>query len=160
MSDQYAFYKAGYVRRWHHRPEIQQQTVGQHTFGMLCLLLKLHPNPSSNLMKAIICHDLAESVYGDFSHEAKQALPQLNDIEASLSDTFLKSHGIELDKLDAKDRLWIDYLDQLEVLHYMAFHPDDPEVEVIASAVFSVVSKLHKRLQALGFFLEPEDKLH
>lgn len=64
---------SGHVRRWHTIRTITQQTVAEHSGQALTLLLQLHPDPSFNLIRALLWHDSAERVVGDVPSPALRA---------------------------------------------------------------------------------------
>lgn len=84
---------AARVRRFHTRAVIHQQTVGEHSFGVACLVLEIEPGASANLLRAALYHDAAEYILGDMPATAKwdyKALAETygmysRDIEEDLS---------------------------------------------------------------------------
>lgn len=122
------FYKSAQVTRWHNKPDIPAQTNADHSFGMLLLLIKLHPSPSANLMQAVIRHDLGEVFSGDFPHDAKKAFPELKEISETYQSIFeLQFLNSEIELLPI-DKLWLKLLDQLEPLYYMYCHGIEGEI--------------------------------
>lgn len=158
------FYKAAHVERWHNRPTVKAQTTGAHSFGMLQLLILLHPNPSAELMEAIIRHDLHEKFSGDWPHEVKNAHPALRTIEAAYEKAFDEEFGLRALKLSEADRLWLKYLDRLEPIYYLLFTgghmTDDPEIHGIIRKAQEDAEYLRRQLMAFGFFTEPGEAVH
>lgn len=114
------FYESGLVERWHNRPQIPTQTNASHSFGMLQLLMQLHPHPSYDLIMSIIRHDLPEYLCGDFPHSAKKGWPELKRIDAEAADNFADIYNLPELYLTEIDKLWLRFLDQLEPLHWLA----------------------------------------
>ena len=52
-------YRAGYTRRWHTTSYLDQ-SVAEHSWGVALIIMQNHPNPSANLLKAALLHDLHE----------------------------------------------------------------------------------------------------
>lgn len=63
--------EAGNVRRCHVVPYHGDYTVGKHSYDALSLLLILNPEPSFNLVKAVLWHDGGERWVGDMPAPAK-----------------------------------------------------------------------------------------
>lgn len=119
MNDLMSLYQSKGVIRWHSRPQVPSQTTGEHTMGMLILLMKLHPNPSADLYEAILRHDLHEVICGDFPHEAKRDFPFLRDTDELAADKFAHDHKLRRLELSTNDYAWLKFLDQLEVMFYL-----------------------------------------
>lgn len=58
-------YKAGDVKRYHTVARLKEQTIAEHSWGVLAIVLYLEPNPSRQLISAAVFHDVAESRTGD-----------------------------------------------------------------------------------------------
>ncbi len=145
------FYESGYVERWHTNKHVPAQTTGQHSFGMLQLLIILHPNPSANLMQAIIRHDLHESFFGDSPHAAKNEYPSIRVFEEHAQRIFEKENGLKKLELRDEDKLWLKLLDQLEVIFYLE-SLDCGDHSVILKQCAILVDKYQKDLQGYGYF--------
>ena len=156
----FEYYSSGYVKRFHNRPMVPAQTTGQHSFGMLTLLLKLHPNPSKRLIEAIIRHDLPELISGDFPLEAKKSFPVLKEVDDGVKDIWEKRHGQEPLELEADEKIWLAYLDQLEVIYYLSMCPQNPETQNIMNNCSALVGDFYKQLQAFGYFTDPQETVH
>lgn len=108
--------KSGNVKRFHtHSSIIGEQTVAQHTFNMVCLLMVLHPNPSRYLIFATQSHDLGEAAVGDVPSPAKWANPALR---AALDDSESEARSrffVDYDKdLGDVDKCWLRFCDYFE----------------------------------------------
>lgn len=56
---------AGQVMRYHAWPHIRQQSVGEHTWQVLCLYIELFGLPSAEVLYRILHHDSTEVSLGD-----------------------------------------------------------------------------------------------
>ena len=76
------------VKRYHCKRTLREQTVGQHTFGVLMLLRVVWPGARPNVIWAAMKHDLPELFTGDVPAPIKRADPilaeRLNAIEREL----------------------------------------------------------------------------
>lgn len=72
-----ALREGGHVRRVHTRPILGHYDVAQHTFGVLSLIMELHPEPSVDLVRATLWHDVPERWSGDCPAPAKWSSPRL-----------------------------------------------------------------------------------
>ncbi len=158
------FYTTGETFRWHNKPGIPSQSVKHHTAGMLMLLIKLHPNPSANLMRAIVEHDLPETdgFFFDAPHDAKEEFPVLREIEKFVEARFREYFQLPVIELTEIERLWLKYLDGLETICYIttSVSSDNPVANKIYDRQEIVTLALEKQLKALGFLNEPEATIH
>jgi hypothetical protein len=108
--------EAASVERCHAIPHLGSYTVGHHTFGMLALLRWLHPEASTNLIWAIVEHDLPERKIGDIPHGAKLSgiinKEEMERVEQNLVEDLL---GSSSDKyLNEEEKKWLAGLDMLD----------------------------------------------
>ena len=157
------FYISGDTRRYHNKRGIPIQTVKDHFAGMLLLLLKLHPNPSANLMRAIVTHDLPETdgFFCDIPHDLKEEYPVFREIEGKKTVEFHQHFGISEAQLTEIEQLWLKYLDGLEVICYIETNVPQPNLQStkIYNRQMEKTNVLEQRLRAFGFFTEPENKI-
>jgi len=99
------------VRRVHAQKIIGEYDVGQHSFGMLCLLRVLHPDAPAALLWAIIAHDLPERLLGDTPRPAFVVLDKKAYSDAS--DRILKGTDF-WETLSREDQRWLGSLDICE----------------------------------------------
>lgn len=116
--------ESGNVRRCHVVPHHGEYTNGKHCYDALSLLIILHPNPSTNLMKAVLWHDGGERWVGDMPAPAKwyddnlgKAYEAAEDKARRLWELDVKLEPVEIDWLRAVDRieLWLWCRDQQEL---------------------------------------------
>ena len=60
------------VRRAHIMYTARHYDIAQHCYNMAAMLMLLHPNPSAELIKAVLFHDVAERWTGDMPATAKK----------------------------------------------------------------------------------------
>jgi len=65
------------VKRLHTLPPVHQQTVGEHTFGILALIDIVLPTASKALWRAALYHDAPEGITGDVPSPVKWRHPEL-----------------------------------------------------------------------------------
>ena len=80
--------RGGDVLRYHAEGRhLQPQSVAEHTWRMLVILLHLWPNSSKELILAVLYHDVAECYTGDFPRNSKD-YPGLQAILNRMKDEF------------------------------------------------------------------------
>lgn len=113
-----AMREGGETERVHTLPHHGSYSVGKHSFDALSLLLLLHDNPSVDLIKAVLWHDIAERWIGDMPAPAKWANPRLN-FEYEQAEVVINEKiglGALYLNLNEDDRTWLDEVDRLEVM--------------------------------------------
>lgn len=107
-----ALREAGNVRRAHTIPYHGEYTNGKHSYDALSILLVCHPNPSVNLIKAVLWHDTAERWLGDLPHPAKRAFPLLGDAYTAAEESILAQMGVP--SLTKEESRWLRAVDTIE----------------------------------------------
>ena len=90
---------AGGVKRWHVQPTLRQQTVAEHSFGVMMLLRQVvdgnvfSDESILNMLLAAMHHDLPELMTGDIPADVKRRHPELdallNRIEMTADDLYI-----------------------------------------------------------------------
>lgn len=110
-------YSTGGTRRYHNRPELNQD-VAQHSWGVAVIILTMHPNPSVNLLKAAILHDSPEKVYGDIVSPTKVAFPEAKELDLKCARLFWEdvknTHNFDYPELTEEEELWLSFADMYE----------------------------------------------
>jgi 5'-deoxynucleotidase YfbR-like HD superfamily hydrolase len=91
------------VVRYHTVTTLQRETVGHHSHGVACLVLLLEPEPTADLLKAALVHDLAEQATGDIPSPAKREYgigEQVDELERRL----INESGLKFPFLTAQDK--------------------------------------------------------
>jgi 5'-deoxynucleotidase YfbR-like HD superfamily hydrolase len=114
-----AIREAGHTKRCHGTPTIGQQTVAEHSYHVAMLCIELSPNhePSANLLKAALYHDLPEHVTGDVPSPAKWASQQLAAGVAQLEAEFNDLHDLNVNLTD-DEMIILKYADAFELAFY------------------------------------------
>lgn len=102
-------YRAGSVERFHTVRTHHRQTIADHSWGVLMIILAVC-EPSPKLVLAALAHDLAESVTGDVPATAKWMSPSLGRELESLEQRFNLEHDIfpDLTPLELRILKWAD----------------------------------------------------
>lgn len=110
---------AARVERCHTVTTTHRQTVGEHTFGVLAILLTIYPKASASLMRAAIFHDVAEAITGDIPSPIMVEYPTLrevvNDMEDDIEVQFDMSDRVHL---DTGERKILRYCDRMDLLMF------------------------------------------
>jgi 5'-deoxynucleotidase YfbR-like HD superfamily hydrolase len=112
---------AAYTRRFHTvRDNTEVQTIGEHSFGVSLIICNLHPNPTVNLLKAAIYHDLAEKELGDIPGQAKWRFQDYDKAFLKAERVVNIEYGIEV-FLEPEEQLWLACADMLELYLYSIY---------------------------------------
>ncbi len=104
----------GAVRRFHTYPVIGNQSVAEHSFNVLLIVMHFI-DPSPALMSAIIHHDLAEYDTGDIPSQVKWKHPDLDAILDKIEERIEQELDIHWN-LDEQDRRWLELGDLLDLV--------------------------------------------
>jgi 5'-deoxynucleotidase YfbR-like HD superfamily hydrolase len=107
--------EAGHVRRCHTLPHHGSYDVAQHSWQAVALLFHLHPDPTRDLIWALLFHDAAERFYGDQPAQAGWADPELRKRQKEAEAKALTTMGLAFE-LNPSDKQWLEALDKLELL--------------------------------------------
>lgn len=69
--------RSGRITRYHTWPRIQQQSVGEHSWQLLRILLAIWPDVPREVMVHAVTHDVGEIATGDLPFPAKARDPEL-----------------------------------------------------------------------------------
>ena len=114
-----ALREGGQTQRCHTMPYIGPYNVAMHSYNALSLLLTIYPTqPSLELVKAVLWHDVPERWTGDVPTPAKMSSYLLKQHLYGLELKVLERLGIgELFiNLTATEKEWLDAVDLLELL--------------------------------------------
>lgn len=120
-------YESGRTVRYHCNPDFSGfgQTVADHTWGCLALLLALHPNPSLNLIKAVTYHDSGERWCGDIPYPFKVENPEAWAKFDHFEKEKAAQMGIPQVELTSEEKEWLEAVDKYEaVLFAKRSRPD------------------------------------
>lgn len=105
--------EAGAVTRWHTAPLANKETVGNHSFGVAMLVILLVENPSANLIKAALVHDMAERWVGDMPSPVKWTYPELYKEYCKGEDETLAQLQLDF-PLTKEERSLVNQMDYLD----------------------------------------------
>lgn len=80
MRDIDFMWNGGETRRYHGFRMLMEDTVGHHSFNVVCIILKVRPSASATLLRAAIKHDISEHKVGDMPAPSKRAMPDYEDM--------------------------------------------------------------------------------
>lgn len=107
--------EAGHVRRCHTLPHHGHYDVAQHSWQAISLLYHLHPDPSRNLIWALLFHDAAERFFGDQPAQAGWSDAELRKRQKEAEARALEKLGVNF-TLTPEETNWLEALDKLELL--------------------------------------------
>lgn len=103
------------VERCHTLPHHGSYSLGQHCYGMLILLLDLHPSPTVELMKAISYHDAHERLLGDIPATAFWTLsPEFRNLYDEAVEKVGERYALTC-SLTPGEIVWLQALDKLDL---------------------------------------------
>lgn len=135
----------GQVQRNHNWRTLRTQTVGDHTFNVMSIILAVAGETASReLLVAALYHDLPEQVTGDMPAPVKWKHGSLGNIMHKLDDEFAIKWGL-ICHLEDDERLLLKFADQLE---FMCFTLEEMRLgNSYAEPRFNIMNK------TIGLFL-------
>lgn len=126
MSNVRTAHATGQTVRYHTNPVMARlhQTDADHSWGVAMIILKLHPNPSRNLIAQAIVHDSGEKWAGDLSYPFKKMYPEIGLEHVYAEKQLALDHKIPQYELTSEEQTWLRLADRLEChLYAEIFHP-------------------------------------
>lgn len=110
------------VKRYHSEPVLHQQTVGEHTYGVLWFILMIaNGRASAELLRAAVMHDMHEYITGDVPSPSKR-LPGVKEVFDGLeADIEMTVVGERAPILTAEEAWTLKTADCLDGLTFCAF---------------------------------------
>ena len=107
------------VARWHTRPMIRRETVGEHTANVLAIVFALcgDENPSPALISATLLHDTAEQWTGDVPATAKWEMPILKENLDELERKMMTQNWLRVPELTDEEKLTLKWADMLDLCY-------------------------------------------
>lgn len=120
MERLWALWASGRVTRFHQNPLMAHlnQTNAEHQWGCFAILMALHPNPSRDLIVAVLSHDMPELRAGDVSYVTKTKYPELREILDEIEFEEGREMDVPISILEGDERDWLSLVDRLEPLIY------------------------------------------
>jgi len=103
------------VERAHTLPHHGSYSNGAHQYAATMLLFTLHPDPSMNLVKAMMTHDLGERWCGDVPAPTKWSDGEFAKRIGAMEKQCLAHLGYDM-ILSSENWEWLDACDKLELL--------------------------------------------
>jgi len=132
-----AIREGGMVERCHTKHLHREYKVGQHSFNMLGILMVFHPNPSADLLKAVVLHDVPERWTGDLPTPVKKISPEIKKEIYAFEKKVLKQIHPEI-YLSTLDEQWLKAADMLELWQWCR-----EEIALGNSSVVSMYQECH-----------------
>ena len=111
----------GQVKRYHTRSVLKEQTVAEHTFGVLSILFIICEEVGPALFQAALTHDVAEATTGDVPAHTRRALREngTSDPLKDLEEVLLRENGVYMPLTHEEERL-LKMADVLDGMRYCA----------------------------------------
>lgn len=109
------FREGGHVERAHTVPHHGSYSVAVHSWQATGLLLALHPDPSADLIKAVLLHDVQERWTGDMPRHVGRNFGVMRAFFGHATERAQRSLGIAI-KLTGEEARWLRAIDGLEFL--------------------------------------------
>jgi 5'-deoxynucleotidase YfbR-like HD superfamily hydrolase len=136
---------ASYTKRFHTvREDNESQRIGEHSFGVALIIVQLHPDPSVNLIKAALYHDLAEGALGDIPATAKWRFQQYDDAFTQAEHQINAEMGIVVE-ITHEEKVWLACADMLELLFYCQYRSNLKGADRVWRTIWTRVHKWFER---------------
>jgi hypothetical protein len=104
------------VLRFHAVRTLRKQTVGEHVSNMLGLYFSITDEPSMDIVRAILVHDMAEQYTGDIAAPAKVDNPDFDKALDVVEALWMEKYGIfpahkTMSPVDTWVLNWLDIVD-------------------------------------------------
>lgn len=143
-------YLSGKVRRWHTCVGLDQ-TNADHSHGVAFVIAMLHPNPSANLLKAALFHDLGELGSGDMPSPAKRDKILAERIKVLQQETLRQLRIPEIN-LTEEEQDWLSFADAYETYMFIHYAASGPSISHIEQDM--VENKMREKSKALGIYFD------
>lgn len=110
-------FKSSNVKRYHIHPVIGEQNIAHHSWRLVMLLYYIVGNPSGNLIKAALLHDVPEVVTGDTPYTAKKLSIDLKRALDQMEQAFLSNNDLEIILFDNEKSI-LKMCDMLELIWF------------------------------------------
>ena len=104
------------VKRYHTVQIIGQETVAEHSFGVVMMVIALTEGKATNkLLKSALYHDLAEQITGDIPAPVKWQHPVLKTSLQIIEESFESTHSLQI-SLSEEEETVLKWADLLQLL--------------------------------------------
>lgn len=141
-------FESGRTRRYHANPQLCHfnQTTADHSWGVVAVLLHIHPNPTVNLLAHAIFHDSGERWAGDLPYPFKQQAPQITKAHEQIEHQLAEDNGIPVYPLTPEEYRWLNLADRLESYLWTKLH----RPEIMGEAWADMLKTFHSEADTLG----------
>lgn len=105
--------EAGRVERSHTTFHLGSDPNGLHSYNVANLILLLHPDPSIDLLRAALWHDVPERFTGDMPSTFKRQCPEVRAAMKAAEAQIEHHYGLDIPLCDA-EKAWLKAADKLE----------------------------------------------
>lgn len=136
-------HNGGVTGRFHTVSVINRQSVGEHTYGVLCVLHTIWPTASPQLMWSCIFHDTMEQFVGDLPATTKWRWPKISELHGSAEAFLLEGYSLN-HQLTIGEKEVLKWCDMAELVLYSLreYRMGNREMLKIADRGLSYLSKL------------------
>jgi 5'-deoxynucleotidase YfbR-like HD superfamily hydrolase len=119
-EDRHSFVRSGLqVARWHTCRTNRPQSVGEHTAGLLAIIFEIC-EPSIQLVRAALEHDVTESFTGDLPAPMKWKSTALNrELEELEEDLKARNGLVPGDALPPNELMLLKFADSMELFFFV-----------------------------------------
>ena len=107
--------KGGDVKRFHTITMLREHLVSSHSWGVLTVILHVHPQASTNLLKAAVYHDVPEYETGDVAAPTKWSNPSLARELELVEDRVVDELGININ-LSPSEQMILKFSDMYDLI--------------------------------------------
>lgn len=122
----------GETRRYHGFRMLMEDTVGHHSYNVVCIILKVMPEAPAHLLRAAIKHDMSEHIVGDMPAPSKRDMPHyvlggedtpsvktFREVFAEYEDATARAHGVALEEDLTPEEAWLlKFADSLDGMRF------------------------------------------
>lgn len=151
-EETYTLRQAAQVKRSHTVTTIGHQTIAEHSYHVAMLCWEMYDGqPSAELLKAAMFHDLAEISTGDVPATVKWKNNLLKNILEDMEESFNMQYGL-VTELDEEERLILKYADSLELAFFCVdqIRMGNWHVKLMLSNILNALTRMPPTHRAAG----------
>lgn len=105
--------------------------MGEHTFGVLCVLTTIYHAPSPALLRAALYHDAPEALLGDMPSPAKTEHPELAYAYDRAEDKIAREYELNEILTEFEEKL-LTYADLMDLAMFSLEECDDGNLKMVS----------------------------
>lgn len=109
---------AGAVKRWHTWPVLHGETVAEHSWNVLRILLQLFPDAPREVLVYVTYHDLGGVKTGDLPYPIKRDNPVLKETMDRIETESWREQGISCEPITAYWKARVKVCDMLDMWEF------------------------------------------